>query len=127
MKEKIETFDAPRAIGPYSQAIKANGFVFVSGQLPLHPMKAELVEGDIKVRTERVILNLEAILKAAGSSLEKVVSCQIFLTDLKQDFSMMNEVYTKFFGVDNAPARATVEVSYLPLGSNIEISCTAIA
>lgn len=125
MKEKVDTLDAPRAIGPYSQAVKANGFIFVSGQLPVNPKTGEVAGDDIKSMTEQVIDNIEAILKEANSSLDLVVSCQVFLTDLKGDFVQMNEVYAKRFNSSIAPARATVEVSRLPLNCKVEISCTA--
>ena len=125
MATKVDTPLAPRAIGPYSQAVKANGFVFVSGQLPVDPKTGELVQGGIGPMTERVIDNLEAILQAAGTSLDKVVSCQVFLKDLKQDFMPMNEVYLKRFTSDCPPARFTVEVSNLPLNVPIEIACVA--
>lgn len=126
MKEKIDTHQAPRALGPYSQAVKCNGFIFVSGQLPINPKTGAVIEGDIQLMTAQVIDNLEAILKEGGSSLEKVVQCQVFLTDIKVDFSMMNEVYAKRFNSTIPPARTTVEVSELPLRSRIEIACMAM-
>lgn len=121
--KKIQTDKAPAAIGPYSQAVVAGGTVYVSGQLPIDPATGKLVEGDIKILTARVIDNLEAILVAAGSSLDKVVRVDVFLKDLK-DFAAMNEVYAKRFS--SAPARQTIQVSALPLGSIIEISCIAV-
>lgn len=126
--KKIETLKAPKAIGPYSQAIVSNGgqsLVFVSGQLPIDPQTGKLMEGDIRVLTNRVIENIQEILLAAGSRLENVVRVDIFLIDLKKDFSLMNEEYSKHFS-STAPARQTVQVSALPLGSPIEISCIAI-
>ena len=126
MLNKIDTLDAPRAIGPYSQAVVANGFVFVSGQLPIDPSSGAIVDGDIGTMTLRVIENLEAILKKAGATLDKVVSTQVFLKDLKGDFMPMNEVYLKKFKSPCPPARATVEVSELPLGARIEIACVAV-
>lgn len=125
MLTKIDTLDAPRAAGPYSQAILAGGFVFVSGQLPLDLKTGLLVTGGIGPMTEKVIDHLEAILREAGSSLDHVVSCQVFLKDLKEDFMQMNEVYLKRFKSPCPPARATVEVAELPLGAKIEISCIA--
>lgn len=125
MKEKIDSEKAPAALGPYSQAIKANGFLFVSGQLPLDVATGKLVEGDIKTLTNKVIDNLEAILKKAESSLDKVVSVQVFLIDLKEDFKEMNEAYALRFNSGVAPARVTVEVSALPMGARVEIACTA--
>src|ERR1700735_943293 len=96
MREVIATNDAPKAIGPYSQAIKANGFVFISGQIPLDPATQQLVEGDVAAQTERVLQNLSGILKSAGSSLEQVVKCGVFLTSMS-DFTAMNEVYGRYF------------------------------
>lgn len=127
MGEKIETQFAPAALGPYSQAIKANGFVYVSGQLPLDATNGKMIEGDIKNLTNKVIDNLEAILKEAGSSLSNVVSCQVFLIDLKGDFKDMNEIYAKRFIGHTPPARVTVEVSALPLGARVEMACIALA
>jgi 2-iminobutanoate/2-iminopropanoate deaminase len=127
-KEKIETANAPSAIGPYSQAIVAPdhaAFVFVSGQLPIDPKTGKIIDGDIKAMTRQVIHNLEAILKASGSSLENIVRTDVFLTDLKRDFPTMNEEYAAHFKGPTAPARQTVQVSALPLGSPIEISCIA--
>ena len=127
MKKKVETLEAPKAIGPYSQGVKINSnqeLLFVSGQLPIDPKTGKLVEGDIRVLTNQVLDNLEAILKAGGSGLQKVLRVDIFLKNLKNDFSLMNEEYSKrFTGV--APARQTVEVAELPMGSPIEISCVA--
>src|SRR6266852_3727954 len=97
MKDRVQTDSAPRAIGPYSQAIKTSGFVFASGQIPLDPATMQVVEGGIREQTERVMNNLSAVLQAAGSSLERVVKTTVFLTDLA-DFADMNEVYGRFFG-----------------------------
>jgi 2-iminobutanoate/2-iminopropanoate deaminase len=126
MMTKVKTANAPAAIGPYSQAIVANGCVYVSGQLPIDPRLGILSEGDIKTLTTLVIDNLEAILVAAGSSLEKVVRTDVFLKDLKKDFAAMNEIYASRFSISQPPARQTVQVSELPLGSPIEISCIAL-
>jgi 2-iminobutanoate/2-iminopropanoate deaminase len=125
MREVIATHDAPKAIGPYSQAIKANGFVFISGQIPLDPATQQLVQGDVAVQTERVLQNLSGILKAAGSSLEQVVKCGVFLKDMS-DFAAMNEVYGRYF-TQAPPARATVEVSRLPKDVLVEIDIIAVA
>ena len=125
MREVIATNDAPKAIGPYSQAIKANGFVFVSGQIPLDPATQQLVEGNVAVQTERVLQNLSGILKAAGSSLEQVVKCGVFLKSMS-DFAAMNEVYGRYF-TQSPPARATVEVARLPKEVLVEIDIIAIA
>lgn len=125
MREAIATKDAPQAIGPYSQAIKASGFVFVSGQIPINPPTGEIVPGGISEQTERVMQNLAAILKAAGSSLDKVVKSGVFLKNMS-DFAAMNAVYGKFF-TSAAPARATVEVARLPKDVLVEIDVIALA
>lgn len=128
-KTKISTPDAPQAIGPYSQAIAINkdtNLIFVSGQVPMDPKTGKLITGDIKALTQQVIDNLEAILKAGGSSLENVVRTDVFLKDLKSDFAGMNEQYAKRFNGSTPPARQTVQVSELPLGASVEISCIAI-
>lgn len=125
MKEIIATKNGPAAIGPYSQAIKANGFVFVSGQVCIDPATGQLVEGDVRAQTERVLLNLKAILEAAGSSLDKAVKTGVFLKSMN-DFAAMNETYAKFF-TGNPPARATVEVARLPKDVLVEIDVIALA
>jgi len=125
MREVIATEEAPKAIGPYSQAIKANGFVFVSGQVPLDPATQQLVDGDVAAQTERVLLNLSGILKAAGSSLERVVKAGVFLKNMS-DFAAMNEVYGRYF-TQSPPARATVEVARLPKDVLVEIDVIAVA
>jgi 2-iminobutanoate/2-iminopropanoate deaminase len=125
MKEPVQTDCAPKAIGPYSQAIKANGFVFASGQIPLDPQTMEIVEGGIREQTERVMTNLSAVLRAAGTSLDHVVKTTVFLSDLS-DFTEMNETYGRFFG-EVPPARATVEVSRLPRNVKVEIEVIALA
>ena len=124
MKHRIQTDGAPKAIGPYSQAIKALGMVFASGQIPLDPTTGQIVEGDITRQTERVLNNLKAVLEAAGSSLDRVVKTTVFLADLSE-FAAMNEAYGKFFG-DTPPARSTVEVSRLPRDVRIEIDAIAL-
>jgi 2-iminobutanoate/2-iminopropanoate deaminase len=125
MREIVSTKDAPQAIGPYSQAIKANGFVFVSGQIAFDPATGQLVEGDISVQTDRVLRNLSAILKTAGSGLEKVVRCGVFLKNMN-DFAAMNQVYAKYFS-SSPPARTTVESSRLPRDVLVEIDVIALA
>ncbi|MGA2373161.1 MAG: RidA family protein [Candidatus Korobacteraceae bacterium] len=125
MREVIATDEAPKAIGPYSQAIKANGFVFVSGQIPLDPATQQLVEGDVAAQTERVLENLSGILKAAGSSLDQVVKAGVFLKNMS-DFAAMNEVYGRYF-TQSPPARATVEVTRLPKDVLVEIDVIAVA
>ena len=124
MKDRVQTDNAPKAIGPYSQAIKANGFVFASGQIPLDPATMQVVEGGIREQTERVMSNLEAVLQAAGSSLEGVVKTTVFLKDLT-DFAEMNEVYGSFFK-QTPPARSTVEVARLPRDVRVEIDVIAL-
>jgi 2-iminobutanoate/2-iminopropanoate deaminase len=125
MKEVISTDRGPQAIGPYSQAIRAGGFLFVSGQIPLHPASKQMVEGDIRVQTERVLENLKGIVEAAGSALNKVVKTTVFLKDMN-DFAAMNEVYARYFTA-NPPARATVEAARLPRDARVEIELIALA
>ncbi len=125
MRETIETKRAPSPIGPYSQAIRANGFIFVSGQIPIDPATGNLVDGDVSVQTRQVMLNLSAILEAAGSSLEKVVKTSIYLTNL-DDFAKVNQVYGEYVG-NAKPARATVQVSRLPRGVQVEIEAVALS
>lgn len=124
-KEIVSTTGAPAAIGPYSQAVKAGGFVFLSGQIPLDPATGKIVEGGIEEQTQRVMKNLGEVLKAAGSTFEKVVRSTIFLADLN-DFAKVNEIYGTFFPKE-PPARATVQVAALPRGSRVEIDVIAIA
>jgi 2-iminobutanoate/2-iminopropanoate deaminase len=124
MREVISTPNAPQAIGPYSQAIKANGFIFVSGQIPVDPATQKIVEAGVAQQTEQVIRNLEAILKAAGSSLEKVVRTGVFLKDMGE-FAAMNDIYERFFP-QSAPARSTVEVARLPKDVRVEIDAIAL-
>ena len=124
MLEKIETQDAPKALGSYSQAVKSNGFLFVSGQLPIDPTTGKLIEGDIQAMTKRIIENIQAILKASNTSLENVVRTDVFMTDLKL-FSAMNEEYARAFKGPVHPARQTIQVAALPLGASLEISCIA--
>ncbi|MBI1762187.1 MAG: RidA family protein [Acidobacteria bacterium] len=123
--ESIQTGRAPQAIGPYSQAVKVNGLVFCSGQIPLDPATMQVIEGDVKAQTERVLVNLSAVLEAAGSSLERVVKTTVFLLDMN-DFAAMNEVYAAYFS-NNRPARSTVQVSRLPRDVRVEIEVVALA
>lgn len=123
MKKVISTAEAPQAIGPYSQAIEAGGFVFVSGQIPLIPATGELVEGSVEVQTARVLENLKAILEAAGSSLESVVKTTVYITNM-DDFAKVNGIYGQYFE-ENPPARVCVEVSKLPKGALVEIDVIA--
>jgi len=125
MREVIATQDAPQAIGPYSQAIKANGFVFVSGQVAIDPATQQVIEGDITAQTDRVLRNLAGILQAAGTGLDKVVRATVFLKSMG-DFAAMNAVYGKYFTAA-PPARSTVEVSCLPKDVAVEIDVIALA
>ena len=124
MRDVIATNDAPKAIGPYSQAIRANGFIFLSGQTPIDPATQQLISGSIAEQTERVLRNLEAVLKQAGSSMSKVVRCGVFLKDMN-DFAAMNEVYGKFFP-SNPPARTTIQAAKLPKDCQVEIDAIAL-
>lgn len=125
LKEKIQTDRAPQAIGPYSQAIKAGGFIFASGQVALDPRTGQLMEGGIKEQTGQTIRNLAAVLEAAGSGLDHVVKTTVFLRDMN-DFTAMNEVYATFFGAV-VPARATVATAGLPKDARVEIEAIALA
>lgn len=125
MRDIISTSDAPKAIGPYSQGIRANGFVFVSGQVAIDPSTQQVVVGDISAQTEQVIKNLSSILKAAGTTLDQVVRSTVFLKSMN-DFAAMNEVYGKFF-TSSPPARSTVEVSRLPKDVLVEIDVIALS
>ena len=124
MKEPIHTEGAPKALGPYSQAIKANGMVFASGQIPLDPGTGELIEGSIAEQTERVLSNLKAVLDAAGSSLGNVVRTTVYLADMG-DFAEMNATYARFFN-EAPPARSTIQVSGLPRNARIKIDVIAL-
>ncbi len=125
MKETIVTDAGPKAIGPYSQAIRANGFLFVSGQIALDQRTQELVPGDITQQTERVLENLKGILQAAGSSMEKVVRTTVFLADMNE-FGAMNQAYAKYFRQE-CPARSTVQAARLPRDVRVEIDVIALA
>ncbi len=125
MKEVISTDRGPKAIGPYSQAIKANGFIFVSGQIPLDPRTQQMTDGDVARQTERVLENLKGIVEGAGASLDRVVKTTVYLKDLA-DFAAMNEVYGHYFS-SSPPARATVEVARLPKDARVEIELIALA
>lgn len=122
-KTVISTASAPEAIGPYSQAVAANGFVFCSGQVPFEPSTMELVTGSITEETKRCVQNLEAVLKEAGSDLSKIVKTTIYVTNM-DDFAEVNEAYASFFSSE-PPARATVGVVALPKGARVEIDCIA--
>ena len=125
MREIIKTERAPEAIGPYSQAVKAAGLVFASGQIPIDPATGQFVAGGIAEQTEQVLRNLSAVLEAAGTALERVVKTTVFLADMG-DFAAMNEVYGRYFRGD-APARATVQAARLPRDARVEIEAIAMA
>ena len=126
MKASIATNRAPRAIGPYAQAVKCGGFVFVSGQLPIDPETGDFVAGGVGDLTRRALLNVQSILEEAGSALDRVVKTTVFLADMN-DFAEMNQAYAEFFSGDACPARACVEVSRLPRGGRVEIEAIAEA
>ena len=123
MIEAVATEHAPKAIGPYSQAIKANGFVYASGQVALDPRTQQLVQGDVAAETERTLENLKAVVEAAGSSLSRAVKTTVYLADMA-DFAKMNEVYARYFPA-TPPARATVQVARLPRDARVEIDLIA--
>ncbi len=125
MQERIETSQAPAPIGPYSQAVRAGGFIFLSGQIPIDPVTGTVVEGDITVQTRQVLQNLAAVLDAAGSGLSKVVKTSIFLKNL-EDFARFNQIYAEYLG-DAKPARSTVQVARLPKEVLVEIEAVALA
>jgi 2-iminobutanoate/2-iminopropanoate deaminase len=125
MREVIATDQAPKAIGPYSQAIRAQGLIFTSGQIPIDPATSQIVAGDVSAQTERVLKNLAAVLQASGSSLEKVARSTVFLKNMG-DFAAMNEVYGRYFKQE-PPARSTVEVARLPKDVLVEIDVIAFA
>jgi 2-iminobutanoate/2-iminopropanoate deaminase len=124
VKRKIQTTNAPQAIGPYSQAIEANGLIFASGQIPIDPATGRFVEGGIAEQTEQVLKNLKALLEAAGSGLDQIVKTTVFLASM-DEFAAMNEVYGRFFNAE-PPARATVEAARLPRDARVEIEAIAL-
>ena len=124
MKQIIATDAAPKAIGPYSQAVTHNGLAYLSGQIPLDPATMQIVDGDITAQTERVFENLKAVLEACGSSFENVLKTTVYIKDMNE-FGKMNEVYGRYFTA-NTPARATVEVARLPRDVKVEIDCIAV-
>jgi 2-iminobutanoate/2-iminopropanoate deaminase len=124
MKKIIATDKAPKAIGPYSQAVVHNGLAFLSGQIPLDPATNQMIEGGIEAQTERVMENLKGLLEACGSSLDNVLKTTVFIKDMGE-FAKMNEIYGRYFS-QNPPARATVEAARLPRDVRVEIECVAI-
>jgi len=122
--ETVATNRGPKAIGPYSQAVRANGFVFLSGQIALDPITQQVVEGDVAAQTERVLENLKGVVEAAGSSMQHVVKTTVFLADMN-DFAAMNEVYSRYF-TTHTPARSTVEVARLPRNVRVAIDLIAL-
>ena len=125
MRDVISTDHAPKAIGPYSQAIRAAGMIFTSGQIAIDPETQQVISGDVAAQTDRVLKNLAAILRASGTSLDKVLRCTVFLKNMG-DFAAMNEVYGRYF-TQTAPARSTVEVARLPKDVLVEIDVIALA
>jgi 2-iminobutanoate/2-iminopropanoate deaminase len=125
VRQIITTKDAPQAIGPYSQAVVAGGFVFASGQIPTNPATGQFVEGGIAEQTEQVLRNLSKVLEAAGTNLGRVVKTTVFLADMS-DFAAMNEVYARFFS-EQPPARSTVQAARLPRDARVEIDVVALA
>lgn len=123
--QKIQSKSAPAAVGPYSQAVKAGGFIFCSGQIGLNPKTNNLVKGGVEKETEQVLKNIFQVLKAGGTSFKDVIRVDIFLTD-KNDFSQVNKIYTNYFISDPKPARQTVVVTALPKGAKIEMSCICL-
>ena len=125
MRDVIATHDAPQAIGPYSQAIRAQGLIFTSGQVAIDPATQQVIVGDVSAQTNRVLKNLDAVLKASGSTLGKVLRCTVYLKNMG-DFAAMNEVYGRYFK-ESPPARSTVEVARLPKDALVEIDVIALA
>jgi len=121
---EVRTAAAPEPVGPYSQAIEQDGWIFASGQIPLDPATGKLVDGDVEAQTRQVLTNLRAVLTAAGAGLGDVVRTTIYLTDLAS-FARVNAIYAEHFDGDPAPARATVQVAALPLGAQVEVDCIA--
>jgi 2-iminobutanoate/2-iminopropanoate deaminase len=124
MREIIFTPSAPNPIGPYSQAVKTDSLIYLSGQIPVDPQSGTLIEADIALQTKQVFANIAAVLDAAGSSFSNVLKTTVFLTDMN-NFPVMNEIYASYFNSDDAPARSTIQVSALPLGSLVEVEVIA--
>jgi 2-iminobutanoate/2-iminopropanoate deaminase len=125
VKEIISTQQGPKALGPYSQAVRANGFIFTAGQGPMDPATGKLVEGDTAAQTARVMENLKVIVEGAGSSLDRAVKANVYLRDMN-DFAVMNEVYARYFP-QNPPARTTIQAARLPLDISVEIDLIVLA
>ena len=125
MKQIIQTEHAPAPVGPYNQAVAANGILYLSGQIAINPATGELVLDDIKTETEQVMNNIAAVLAQAGTTFDKVIKCTIFMTDMG-DYAAINEVYSRYFNDDTAPAREAVEGANLPKYVHVEISCMAM-
>lgn len=123
-KEIIHTNQAPAAVGPYSQGVKVGNLIFTAGQVALDPATGKMIDGDVQAQTERVLQNLQAVLHAAGTSLDHAVKNTVFLADIN-DFGAMNEIYGRFF-TNNPPARSAFQVAKLPLGALVEIECVAL-
>ena len=124
MREIIFTPSAPNPIGPYSQAVKTDSLIYLSGQIPVDPQSGTLIEAEIALQTKQVFANIAAVLDAAGSSFSNVLKTTVFLTDMN-NFPLMNEIYASYFDSDDAPARSTIQVSALPLGSLVEVEVMA--
>jgi 2-iminobutanoate/2-iminopropanoate deaminase len=124
MRQAVQTDSAPKAIGPYEQAIKANGFIYTAGQIPINPKTGNFVAGDIAAQTRQVLENLKAVLEAGGSSLDRVIKATVFLKNMA-DFAAMNDVYGQYLG-NCKPARSTVAVAELPRGALVEIDLVAL-
>jgi 2-iminobutanoate/2-iminopropanoate deaminase len=124
MREIIFTPSAPNPIGPYSQAVKTDSLIYLSGQIPVDPQSGTLIEADIALQTKQIFANIAAVLDTAGSSFSNVLKTTVFLTDMN-NFPVMNEIYASYFDSDDAPARSTIQVSALPLGSLVEVEVIA--
>lgn len=124
MREIIFTPSAPNPIGPYSQAVKTDSLIYLSGQIPVDPQSGTLIEADIALQTKQIFANIAAVLDTAGSSFSNVLKTTVFLTDMN-NFPLMNEIYASYFDSDDAPARSTIQVSALPLGSLVEVEVIA--
>ena len=123
-KAIVQSSDAPEALGPYSQAVTAQGMVYCSGQIAIDPASGQLIAGGVEDQTHQIMKNLKAVLKEAGSSLDEAIKCTVYLKDMA-NFAPFNAVYGEYFSASSAPARATVEVSALPLDVDVEIDCIA--